>query len=58
MRFIFGIIVGAALMVGAAYISDTTRPTSAQPMVNWDVVAKNLDSLSAFARESWKKIAG
>ena len=58
MRFIFGIILGAALMVGAAYISDTTRPSNAQPMVNWDVVAKNFDSLSAFARESWKKIAG
>jgi hypothetical protein len=58
MRFILGIIVGAALTVGAAYISDTTKPISAQPMVNWDVVAKNLDSLSGFARESWKKISG
>ncbi len=58
MRFILGIIVGAALTVGAAYICDTTKPIGAQPMVNWDVVAKNLDSLSAFARDSWKKIAG
>lgn len=58
MRFLFGIIVGGALTVGAAYISDTTKPSSAQPMVNWDVVAKNFDSLSAVARESWRKIAG
>jgi hypothetical protein len=58
MRFILGIIVGAVIMVGAAYISDTTRPPSSQPMVNWDVVSKNIDSLTAYARESLKKITG
>jgi hypothetical protein len=29
-----------------------------RPMVNWDVVAKNLDSVTALAREGWKKIVG
>jgi len=27
-------------------------------MVNWDVVAQNIDGVVALARDSWKKIAG
>jgi len=27
-------------------------------MVNWDVVAKNLDSVTTLARAGWKRIAG
>jgi len=27
-------------------------------MVNWDVVAKNIDDITAAARDGWKKIAG
>ena len=40
MRFIFGVIVGAALMLGSAYLHDTgrLRVGPAQPFVNWDVV--------------------
>ena len=30
----------------------------ARPMVNWDVVAKNIDGVVALARDGWKKIAG
>ena len=59
MRLIIGIILGCALTVGGAYIADTVAAATAQPvMVNWDVVAKNLDSLTTLARASWKKIAG
>jgi hypothetical protein len=60
MRFIFGLIVGCALTVGGAYLADTMTPPTAgaKPMVNWDVVAKNLGSVSAFARESWRKLTG
>jgi hypothetical protein len=59
MRLFFGIILGSALTIGAAYIADSTNGGStARPMVNWDVVAKNVDRLTEFARESWKKIAG
>jgi hypothetical protein len=58
MRFILGIIVGGLLTIGVAYVSDNTAAGVARPMVNWDVVSKNLDGLSAFARDSWKKIAG
>jgi hypothetical protein len=57
MRFIFGMIIGALLTVGGAYVVDRTSGV-AEPMVNWSVVAKNLDSVSALAREGWKKIAG
>jgi hypothetical protein len=47
MRLLFGIIIGAFLTIGAAYVYDTaTAPSLAstaqtlegKPMVNWDVV--------------------
>src|SRR5262249_15146803 len=47
MRLLVGIIVGCALTVGGAYIADTVSAAGAKPvMVNWDVVAKNLDSIT------------
>jgi hypothetical protein len=59
MRFILGIIIGCALTVGGAYVVDTmSSPATAPKMVNWDVVAKNLDTVTTLAREGWKKIAG
>jgi hypothetical protein len=58
MRLILGIILGAALTVGGAYISDTAAGAGAKPMVNWDVVAKNFDDVSAVTRAGWKKITG
>jgi hypothetical protein len=59
MRLFFGIIIGFALTVGGAYIADTMAPPAAgSKMVNWDVVAKNVDSLTTLAREGWKKITG
>jgi hypothetical protein len=59
MRLIFGIIIGCALTIGGAYVADTVAAASGQPvMVNWDVVAKNWDRMTTYARESWRKIAG
>jgi hypothetical protein len=59
MRFILGIIIGCALTVGGAYFTDKISVAAAEPvMVNWDVVAKNFDSVTTRAREGWKKIAG
>jgi hypothetical protein len=59
MRLIFGIIIGFGLTVGGAYVVDAMSPPAAgSKMVNWDVVAKNLDSVTALAREGWKKITG
>ncbi len=40
MNFLFGVIVGAALMLGSAYVHDTGMAKFGpdKPFVNWDVV--------------------
>jgi hypothetical protein len=58
MRLFLGILIGGALTVGGAYVADTMAGSEAKPMVNWDVVAKNLDSATTFARAGWKRIVG
>ena len=59
MRLIFGIILGAALTIGGAYISDTaSKGPDARPMVNWDVVAKNVDALTLMVKQGWAKLTG
>ena len=60
MRLIFGMILGSALTIGIAYVADTMdgQSPTARPMVNWDVVAKNVDGLTELVRNGWKKIAG
>ena len=67
MRFLLGIIVGAFLTIGAAYMSDasTTRISASasqssdeqRPMVNWDVVSRNWQSLSLGVRQTWDRLA-
>jgi hypothetical protein len=56
MRFILGIIVGFAITVGVAYVTDATSADG--KMVNWDVVAKHVDTLTTLAKEGWRKITG
>lgn len=61
MRLIFGMILGAALTVGAAYVVDTAaKPsgsgTESRPMVNWDVVGRNVDSLTVAIKDGWNKL--
>lgn len=58
MRLILGIIIGAALTVGGAYVADAVAGAEAKPMVNWDVVAKNVDGVTTGARSAWKRITG
>jgi hypothetical protein len=58
MRLILGIIIGGALTIGGAYVADKTAASGAQPMVNWDVVGKNVNTLTGLARDGWKKITG
>jgi hypothetical protein len=60
MRVIFGMILGAALTIGGAYVSDTAGKSGAdtRPMVNWDVVSKNTDSLVTMIKQAWAKLAG
>jgi len=58
MRVFLGLILGCALTIGGAYLVDMQSGAGARPMVNWDVVAKNIDGVVALARDGWKKIAG
>ncbi|HEX4768878.1 MAG TPA: hypothetical protein VH414_21645 [Lichenihabitans sp.] len=59
MRFLFGLVVGALLVVGAAYVHDAsvdpTRSPGAQTMVNWPVVSENLRGLNGWLQDrvSW-----
>ena len=54
MRFIFGMIIGALLTVGAAYIADsTTDPLQGTRMVNWTVVGERLDELTVGLQQVW-----
>ena len=56
MRLFFAFFFGFALTVGGAYVWDMS--SGAQPMVNWDVVGKNVNTLTGLARDGWKKITG
>jgi hypothetical protein len=58
MRLIFGMILGAALTVGGAYVADTAKPGTDGRMVNWDVVAKNTDSVVTMIKQGWAKLTG
>jgi len=64
MRLLFGIILGALITVGAAYVYDqahapaTTTAAAARPLVNWDVVDAKWNHLSDRARTEWTRIAG
>lgn len=65
MRVLIGVILGAVLTVGGAYLYDShavpgaaTSSTSAQrPMVNWDVVNTKWNHLTERARAEWNRIA-
>ena len=60
MRTLAGLIIGCALTVGGVFVADNVsqgRP-GARPMVNWDVVAGNVQVLMGLAKDGWKKISG
>jgi hypothetical protein len=69
MRVLFGIILGVALTVSVAFISDTwaTGPatttgsgagiTEHRQMVNWDVVNHNMRIAQERVREAWMKLS-
>jgi hypothetical protein len=72
MRFIFGIIIGIVLTVGAAYVHDTrvasgaeTNPNLAPPeivgngeIVNWDTLGRVTQEQLAFIRRQFNKLVG
>lgn len=65
MKLLLGIILGAILTVGSAYLYDSHQAVAAanpstttqRTLVNWDVVAVKWSDLSERAREEWKRIA-
>ncbi|MDO9413051.1 MAG: hypothetical protein Q7T81_10810 [Pseudolabrys sp.] len=64
MRLLFGIIIGALLTIGGAYIYDSGSSANAdasastRPMVNWDVVGVKWQHLTERARTEWTRVAG
>lgn len=68
MRFFLGVILGAVLTVGVAYVYDsratgrveTTGSVAAQSgrqMVNWDVVETNWRALQQRAKDTWSNLS-
>lgn len=54
MRFIFGIIIGAMLTVGGAYVADSRAdPLQGGRMVNWTVVGEKVNELTVDLRRLW-----
>ena len=54
MRFLFGVIIGALLTIGGAYIVDSrTDPLQGTRMVNWTVVGERVDELTAGLQRVW-----
>jgi len=60
MRLILGMILGAALTIGGAYVADTSKAPGAeqQRMVNWEVVSRNVDTLTTMIKQGWSKLTG
>jgi len=66
MRLLLGIILGALLTIGGAFLYDQHNATQAtetaaaapRPMVNWDVVGVKWQHLTARARSEWTRVAG
>ena len=66
MRLLLGIILGACLTVGGAYIYDShnaldavNAPASTQrPLVNWDIVSVKWEHLTVRARTEWTRLTG
>lgn len=65
MRLLLGIILGALLTIGGAYVVDShntanadTTTASARPMVNWDVVNVKWQAVTERARSEWTRVAG
>jgi len=64
MRVLFGMILGALLTVGVAFVHDNwsagasaNQSAEQRPMVNWDVVDQNWRVVRQRARETWTTLS-
>ena len=61
MRTLFGIILGATVTLGGAYLYDSHNALAGVPkeqaLVNWDVVGQKWDILSSQARVHWNRLS-
>ncbi len=57
MRLLFGIVLGAALTVTAAYIHDSMQEgTPGRTLVNWDVASQVANNTTRSMREQVDKL--
>jgi hypothetical protein len=65
MRMLLGMILGAGLTIGGAFLYDNwaTRSSAtatieqSRPMVNWDVVDENWRMVRQRARDAWTALS-
>lgn len=66
MRTLFGMILGALMLVGGVYVYDSMQTSSvangqvaqaSRTIVNWDVAAADWRALKTRAQENWVKIS-
>lgn len=66
MRTLFGMILGALILICAVYIYDSVQTSSVaagqtatanRTLVNWDVAAADWKAFKTRAHEEWTKIA-
>ncbi|MDI1263366.1 MAG: hypothetical protein PS018_08935 [bacterium] len=65
MRTLFGMILGALMLVGGVYVYDSMQTSSVanggapanRTIVNWDVAAADWKALKTRAHEDWVKVS-
>ena len=66
MQSILGMILGAVLVIGGAYVFDSIRTSTIasgpdaqtnRTIVNWDVVASDWQALKIRAHDDWVRIS-
>ena len=59
MRLIFGVILGAAVVIGLAFFHDSNAPRDPQhQIVNWDVLGTVTGDETAGIRRLWDRVVG
>ena len=56
MRFILGLIIGAALAVLGAYVHDRSATGSAKPLVNWENAADLENTTLAYLTAQFDRV--